>query len=119
MMLRSSSNGTTNMIKVIKDPTESYFKKITLFEFEISGNKINISYVEDSNEAFIRYWDFIHNAWTDDTPQTVNDLGRDMDGLPYFESWVHEERSTNAIKEGEYNFEKWKKEYIEDAEAYN
>ncbi len=114
-MLKSSSLVTTNMstIRTIKKPNESYFKKITLFEFEIGGEVVNVNLVEDSNEAYIKYWDFKFNQWTEDAPQVVNDLGRDMDGLPYLESWLHNE-GPYIIEENEtIDVKQWGKDWEE------
>ena len=98
------------MIRIIKKPCESYFKKITLFEFEIEGEVVNVNLVEDSNTAYIKYWDFKFNQWTEDAPQVVNDLGRDMDGLSYLESWLHH-GGPDGIEENEtVDIAQWGKE---------
>jgi hypothetical protein len=108
-----------NTVKVIKDPRESYFKKITLFEFEIGGEYVNISYVEDSNKAYMLYWDFDYNQWVSQVPKVISDLGRDEEGCPLFRYWLHAQRFRTDIKEGAYNFDEWKKEYLEDMGIYN
>ena len=100
-------------IRVIKKPCESYFKKITLFEFEIDGEVVNMNLVEDSNTAYIKYWNFDKNQWTDDPPQVVSDLGRDMDGLPYLESWLHFEGPYDIEENEIVNVAQWGKEMEE------
>ena len=90
-------------VRTIKKPCESYFKKITLFEFEIGGEVVNVNLVEDSNTTYIKYWNLDKSRWTDDTPQVVSDLGRDIDGIPYLESWLHNESCLH--NEGPYDLE--------------
>ena len=97
-------------IRTIKKPCESYFKKITLFEFEIGGEVVNVNLVEDSNTAYIKYWDFEINQWTEDAPQVVNDLGRDMDGLLYLENWLHQEGPYNLEENAIIDVTQWGKE---------
>ena len=89
-------------IKLIKEPSDSYFKKITLYEFEIESERVIVNCIRSSIRSEITYWDFLRKCWSIDAPNVVNRLGRNDEGNLIIEDWLTDQNQMNLTECGEY-----------------
>ncbi len=73
-------------IKLTEEKNEIYFKSTTQYELDVDGKPLTIRIEEDSNEGHIHYWR--DDAWTEDPPDWVIELGENDWGELVFEEAI-------------------------------